>query len=74
LNEDFRNLIEVLLMNNPDCRPTLADVLGHVWMSDNVKYPIATEEECMAMYQARYKKTDTFSKAQEEALKASRMA
>lgn len=62
LDPDFKNLVEVLLMNNPDCRPTLADVFGHVWMSDDNAHPIATDEECMAMYQERFARTDTFEK------------
>jgi len=68
LDPDFKNLVEVLLMNNPAVRPTLADVLGHVWMTDNAKFPVATDAECLAMYEERFKLTDTFHHAQTEAL------
>lgn len=60
-------------MNNPDCRPTLADVFGHVWMTDDTRFPVASDADCLAMYEERFKQTDTFEKSLEEELNTAKM-
>ena len=43
--EEFKNFIESMLAHLPSSRPTMADILGHPWMTG----PVITKEEFAAM-------------------------
>ena len=46
VSEDFKELVSLLLAPDPGSRPTMADILGHEWMREEV---VTTAEltECL---------------------------
>jgi len=48
-SEEFKDLIQSMLQNDPQHRPSLSEVLGHAWL----KGEVPTEEERVAEFVAR---------------------